>query len=409
MRVVIHDFAGHPGQLQLSRELARRGHDVEHQYCASVMTGRGATERNAADPPSFSIRPIELRREFARYSPAMRVCQELRYAWLTARAVRAARPDVVMFANVPTLPLLFVTVALRRRRVPYVLWWQDVFSAAVGSIARRRFGRLGGLLGWAVGRVERKVASSAVAIVPISSAFLAPLAEWGIDLSKVTVIPNWGALDEVPARPRRNPWGEAHGLTDVPVVMYAGTLGFKHDPAIIAGLAKALPSDARTVVVSQGKGREWLADRVADSPGLMLLDFQPYQELPDVLASADVLLAVLEQDASRFSVPSKVLTYLCAGRPILALLPEDNAVADVLATSGAAVVVNPGDTAGASAALHRLLDDPDSRARMGTAARRYAETAFDIDAIGTRFEEILNEAGRRHPTSNLSHQFPAIP
>src|ERR1700684_4696664 len=35
LRLVIHDYSGHPGQVHLSRELARRGHHVEHQYCAS--------------------------------------------------------------------------------------------------------------------------------------------------------------------------------------------------------------------------------------------------------------------------------------------------------------------------------------------------------------------------------------
>ena len=40
LRLVIHDYSGHPGQVHLSRELARRGHHVEHQYCASYTTGR---------------------------------------------------------------------------------------------------------------------------------------------------------------------------------------------------------------------------------------------------------------------------------------------------------------------------------------------------------------------------------
>ena len=48
MKLVVHDFAGHPGQLQLSRELARRGHVVEHHYCQSVATGQGATVRRSA-------------------------------------------------------------------------------------------------------------------------------------------------------------------------------------------------------------------------------------------------------------------------------------------------------------------------------------------------------------------------
>jgi len=80
LRLVIHDYSGHPGQVHLSRELARRGHHVEHQYCASYTTGRGATARRDSDPESFTVRAIELSSEFARYSPILQLCQELQYA-----------------------------------------------------------------------------------------------------------------------------------------------------------------------------------------------------------------------------------------------------------------------------------------------------------------------------------------
>ena len=89
LRLVIHDYSGHPGQVHLSRELARRGHYVEHQYCASYTTGRGATSRREGDPESFGVRAIELGSEFARYSPVARLRQELQYARMSARAILA--------------------------------------------------------------------------------------------------------------------------------------------------------------------------------------------------------------------------------------------------------------------------------------------------------------------------------
>ena len=54
---------------------------------------------------------------------------------------------------------------------------------------------------------------------------------------------------------------------------------------------------------------------------LRCLGFQPFEVLPDVLGSADVLVAILEPDAGVFSVPSKVLSYFCAGRPVLLAVP----------------------------------------------------------------------------------------
>ena len=406
MRLVIHDYAGHPGQVHLSRELARRGHHVEHQYCASYTTGRGATERRDDDPESFVVLAIELSSEFARYSPVVRLRQELQYARLSARAVLAARPDVAVLSNIPLLSLFILTLSLRMRRVPYIFWQQDVCSDAIRTIARDRFGRLGCLVGWVAGCAERQVARGAAAIVAISDTFVEQLDAWGVATSRIHVVPNWGAIDEMPLRPRDNAWAKAHGLVGVPVVMYAGTLGLKHDPSVLSRLARTAPTGSRMVVVSEGLGREWLETEADEVTGLMLVDYQPYEQLPDMLASADVLLVVLESDASRYSVPSKVLNYLCAGRPVLALLPPDNAVANMVEAAEAGLVVAPGDADAASVALRSLLCSPAARDKMGTAARRYAERTFDVRRVGDRFESLLYDVYTGHvslPESERGH------
>ena len=389
MRLVVHDYSGHPGQVHLSRELARRGHQVEHQFCASYTTGRGATRRRKGDPDTFTVRAVELPRPFARYSPILRVWQELQYGQIAARAVLAARPDLVVLSNVTLISLFLLTLCLRIRRVPYVFWQQDIYSDAIGVVARKRLGWVGGLIGRLASRTECSVARGAAAIVAISDTFIEQLDAWGIPASKVQVIPNWAAIDEMPARPRDNAWAKAHGLVGSPVVMYAGTLGLKHNPSVLATLARSAPTGCRVVVVSEGLGREWLESNAASEPRLMLLDYQPYEQLPDMLASADVLVVVLEQDASRYSVPSKVLNYLCAGRPVLALLPADNAVAHMIEAAQAGLVVDPGNADEASAVLNQLLTDSNIRQKMGASARRYAEQAFDVEAVGDLFDSVF--------------------
>ena len=390
MRLVVHDYSGHPGQVHLSRELARRGHQVEHQFCESYTTGRGAIERRLGDPVSFNVRPLRLRHEFARYSPFVRVWQELQYGRQATFAVLDQRPDVALLSNVPLLALFLLTTTLRICGIPYVFWQQDIYSNAIGLVAENRLGRIGRVVGWLANRCERRVARGAAAVAAISEAFVGPLAAWGVDDSAVHMIPNWAAIEEMPLRPRDNEWAKSHGLDDAPVVMYAGTLGWKHDPAAITYLAATVPSGTQMVVVSQGLGRQWLENQ-RGTTGLRLLDYQPYERLPDMLASSDVLVVLLEKDASRYSVPSKVLNYLCAGRPILALLPRDNAVAVMVEEAGAGIVVEPGDRDGASAALRALLADPLERERMGAAGRAYAELNFDVVAVGDRYEALLDE------------------
>src|SRR5262249_27251409 len=145
--------------------------------------------------------------------------------------------------------------------------------------------------------------------------------------------------------PRDNDWAREQGLADRFVFLYAGTLGFKHDPSVLLALARwAQANEAAVVVVSEGPGADWLRGHGAGARALRHLHHQPHSRLPEVLAPADVVVALLEPDASAFSVPSKVLTYLCAGRPELVSVPADNLAARVLERSGGGLVVPPGDS-----------------------------------------------------------------
>jgi glycosyltransferase involved in cell wall biosynthesis len=393
LRIVVHDYSGHPGQAQLSRALARRGHVVIHQHCPSYSTGKGSLETTVGDPPSLTFEQCSLGADFKRYSVLQRPLQEIRYGLIASRAISAHKPDVVVLSNVPLLAHALVARRLSRRKIPMVFWHQDIYSVAIGSAARKRLPRAGGIVAGIAEMTERSIARSSAAIVAISSTFLEKLGAWGVS-EKTAVIPNWAPLDEIPVHPRNNTWRAAIGIGDAPMVLYSGTLGLKHDPSILGLVASALEAerpDARLVVVSEGRGREWLEQwkREHRAKNLVLLDYQPYRDLPLMLASADVLVAILEPDASKYSVPSKVLTYLCAERPIVGVLPLDNSVAEILIGQQAGVVIDPGQRDAVAAAILGLLQDENLRQNLGKAGRSYAEAEFSPERAASRFESVF--------------------
>jgi glycosyltransferase involved in cell wall biosynthesis len=101
---------------------------------------------------------------------------------------------------------------------------------------------------------------------------------------------------------------------------------------------------------------------------------------------------VLEPEAGAFSVPSKILTYLCAARPLLVSVPAENLAARIVKRSNAGFVVEPGDSSGFLAAAEKLGEDVQLRAEFAGRARAYAETAFDIASLSGRFEQVLERA-----------------
>ncbi len=138
--------------------------------------------------------------------------------------------------------------------------------------------------------------------------------------------------------------------------------------------------------------------RARPLPNLRLLPFQPMEHYPDILGSADVLVALLEPTAGTFSVPSKVLSYLCAGRPVLAAIPPENLAARTIERAGAGLVVSPTDEEAFLVAAKRLRVEHGLRHDAGRAARAYAEVTFDTDRITDRFETVIDRAVARRAT-----------
>lgn len=380
--------------MQLSRSLARRGFQVRHLYSGSIQTPRGALVRKADDPATFEVASIELGESIAKYSFVKRRGQERRYGHLLAAEVDRYDPDVVISANTPldVQAVLQRMCVLRGRR--FVFWLQDVYSFGVERVLQKRLPVVWRPIAWYYRRLEQSMLSRSDHVILITEDFRSALDPQRTRRDSVHVIENWAPIDEVPVRPKDNTWARKHGLHDKLCFLYSGTLGLKHNPNLLLEIALSFRDHphVRVVVVSEGMGEDYLREKKAEYGlnNLLLFGFQPFEEMPDVLATGDVLIAILEPDAGVFSVPSKVLTYLCAARPLLLAVPLENLSAKIVSRNCAGIVVQPTDADAFVQAALELVRAPDRRAELGRHAHAYAKRTFDIEAITDRFEQVLN-------------------
>jgi glycosyltransferase involved in cell wall biosynthesis len=397
MRILVHDYPGQSFQPQLSRHLAKLGHEVQHVFFSDFQAPRGALTKRAGDPPTFSIRGLSLGKPFEKYNFFRRVFQEIAYGRKLAAAIGEYKPDVALAGNAPLDIQAISTKYCRRHRIPLVYWHQDIYSVAIDKILRRKFPGLGAVIGARYIALEKWLLRNSDHVVTITEDFLPILTDWGLPRDRITVIENWAAREDLAVRPRGNAWAREHGLAGKLVFLYSGTLGLKHNPDLLLQLARRYRdrADVRVVVNSEGIGSDWLREHGRDLSNLLLLPFQPFERLPDVLATADVLISVLEPDAGIFSVPSKVLTYLSAGRPVLGAIPAENLAARIIVRNEAGLIVPPDNTQAFLAAAGKLADDPELRTRLGKNALDYATRTFDIDAITARFAGLLERVAKQ--------------
>ena len=102
-----------------------------------------------------------------------------------------------------------------------------------------------------------------------------------------------------------------------------------------------------------------------------------------------MLVAVLELTAAKYSVPSKVLAYMTAGRPILAAIPADNLAARTISAASAGLTVDPENPSELRRLARSLIKQEDRRRQLGAAGLAYARANFQINDIAARFEQVF--------------------
>ena len=393
MRILLNDHAGHPFQVQLSRSLARRGHTMLHTYCASLQTPRGMLEVQDADPDMLDIIGIRLDKEFSRYSLFTRFRQERELGRRLVEQIERFSPDVVISANTPLGAQAGIVRNCRAKKIKFIVWVQDLLGVGISKNLKKKLPVAGSAIGHYYMRLETSLLRKSDEVVVITEDFETILAKGGVHRDKIHVIHNWAPLEGIPVLPRSNRWAREHGLEDKLCLLYSGTLGMKHNPGLLLQLAIRLRErkNVLIVVVSEGIGAGFLNRKQQELrlENLIVMGFQPFEILPSVLASADVLVAILEPDAGVFAVPSKVLTYMCAKRPLLLAVPSMNLAARIVGDNGAGIVVPPSnETAFINAAI-KLISDDELRSSLASNGLKYARKTFNIEKITDRFEEII--------------------
>jgi colanic acid biosynthesis glycosyl transferase WcaI len=332
---------------------------------------------------------ISIESKHHRSAIVRRLRRDLSHGRLITAAAASFEPDVIL-THAPLIAQWRLQRWTRRHGVRVVYWLQDMISMTMSRKLRARTGGFGRPGAWMLRRLEGDVLRASDHVVAVSPGFLRQLANYGVRDDAVSVIPNWAPLDEIQPAPRTNAWAVENGLADRLVFLYAGGIGMHDNPAIMVELAVAQPGIA-VVIVSEGWGADYIRAEAARRGllNLRVFPFQPYSLLPEVLATGDVLMVILAARAAAYAVPSKVLSYLCARRPVLASMPAENLSAETLVKSGGGVVARAGDDADWLDKAAQLAADPELRARMADAGWQYAQDNFDIGPIADQFEHAL--------------------
>ncbi len=284
--------------------------------------------------------------------------------------------DLVMGTTPPIFQAVSAwTVALIKRK-PFLLEVRDLwpeFGVGMGVLTNPI---IVGLARW----LENFLYARATHILINSPAYKKYMVDKGVPEKKITFIPYGTDVEMFNPNVDGALIRKQLGLDDKFAVVYAGALGQANDIYTVLRAAERLRQEPRIRFVLFGDGKE--RSRIEHESqnrqlqNVIFAGVHPKKEMPFVLASSDVCLAILQNIAMfRTTYPNKVFDYMAAGRATVLVI--DGVIRDVIETSNGGVFVQPGDDEQLANTVLELSKDPQRVRQMGINAREYLVKYLD--------------------------------
>jgi glycosyltransferase involved in cell wall biosynthesis len=176
------------------------------------------------------------------------------------------------------------------------------------------------------------------------------------------------------------------------VLLHAGNLGFYGAwETLITAVHNLEEEGVSLVFVGEGAQRGYVEALSRETKNVRFLPFFPASMISSVLAAPDAHVITVKRGLEGVVVPSKVYGILAAGKPIVAVAPEETDAASLGAKFGFAVSADPDSPEKVAAAIRSLVMDGAKLQSMGRAARAAAP---DYDRVKElqKFVKIIEEA-----------------
>jgi len=288
----------------------------------------------------------------------------------TLRALGRKRPDVLLVVS-PPLGLAVPAIALSRLwRIPYVFDVEDLQPDAAAD--------LGMLPGWAIA-VLRKVEAAAYRharmVTTLTPTMRSRIVAKGVPDEKVELLePRMDDSLSNLAPEEGTEFRRRYDLGDEFLVTHSGNVGVKQGLDVVLDAAALNRNDAsvRFLIVGCGADSDRIRRRAAEMKleNVRFLPILEQQDFRGLLAASDVCLVTQQHSVSAIAFPSKIVTYLAAGRPIIASVNRDCEVARVIEESGAGRVVDAEEPEALWFALREMRSE--NLNRYAEKAREYA-------------------------------------
>ncbi|BBB33408.1 colanic acid biosynthesis glycosyl transferase WcaI [Thermotomaculum hydrothermale] len=207
--------------------------------------------------------------------------------------------------------------------------------------------------------------------------------------SEIYYFPNW--IDENFVNPEESkPHRYLNG--DKFKLLYSGNIGAKQDWESFLRFVELIKDreDMEVVVVGDGARKDWLVSKLENYSNVKYYPPVPYEELPDLLCSADLHLLFQKDSVVDTVMPSKLLGMMASARPSLVTGNKNSEVAKILNESQGGAFFSPQDFDEILNFVEKMKNDKSLRTQYGLNARKYIIENFSKTKVLNGLKEKIN-------------------
>jgi glycosyltransferase involved in cell wall biosynthesis len=305
--------------------------------------------------------------------------------------VRRRKVDVIFVYGISPILQAIPAIFLKwQKGAKLVVWVQDLWPEsleATGFVKNKFVLAL-------VGRVVQWIYRHSDWVFVQSRAFIDPVADL-CPREKIVYYPN--SAEDAVASSIDERGCPVPGLKDFFSVAFAGALGTAQALDVILDAAERLKGnpEIRFFLVGHGSRVAWVDEQIRTRrlSNVVLAGRHPIDAMPSIFANASALLVTLtDNPIFEKTVPSKVQSYLAAGRPIIGCINGEGA--RVIEDAGAGLTCDAMDAGSLALLVDKLYRMPaNEREQFGKNGRKYFEENFEshrltIELI-TRLQSII--------------------
>lgn len=289
---------------------------------------------------------------------------------------------ILVYATSPLLQALTAIPLKYLKGVPLIVWVQDLWPeslSATGYVKNRLVLKF-------VEMIVRFVYRHADLILVQSESFRNPVGRLA-EGREIQYFPNPAEAIDLESARSYFPIFEQIPL-DCFSIVFAGNLGAAQGLDTVLDAAELLVENPGICIflVGDGSRAAWVREEITRRglSNVKMLGRHPSKAMPALYERASSLLVCLsDEPAFALTVPSKVQTYLAAGRPIIGCLNGEGA--RIIQDAGAGVVSPAGDAKSlANAVRHVASLSQRERIAMGDAGRRYHAAHFELETLAKK-------------------------